>query len=512
MKSNKGVSLIVLIITIIVMIILASVIIISLNNTNIIDSADKTVKLTNLNTVRELAKIYWSEAYSRGATTQNKLEKAVLDGLKKQQIDTSDFDIVVTEEGIDVEIIPTVNELKEEKEFLYYSSLGGAVNAVNNGKNEADVLDEADAVAAVYTENGNNYVVLLKDTTEAKRITISTDMTINFGGHIVNFINTTVGFDTIANNGDTIIFDGKLKGSNINVVGNGANHALGVQIRAGNTAYIYGLDIQSTSNGTGDCYGVNIKQGTTITISNCNIIVHNKEGRVTQAVTNDTGNCTISNCNIFAASQIGITYGVVNSTGILSISNSEIRSYNNFIDDENVSCVSNAFGNSGTLTINDCYARGTNKCVYSQGPVYINGGIYESYWSGGIILYSPNVIASIKNATLRECDMPEGYTTNIQSKKTAIFIGGNANATNINVYINNCNIYGSENPILFLGFLGEKNNNLYISNSNINLDSNGGIKLVTTDNKLYIGKGCNFTADDTTLPESVILTTEEYIR
>ena len=45
--KNKGISLIVLVITIIVMIILAAAIIISLNNTGIIENANKAVDETN---------------------------------------------------------------------------------------------------------------------------------------------------------------------------------------------------------------------------------------------------------------------------------------------------------------------------------------------------------------------------------------------------------------------------------------------------------------------------------
>lgn len=51
-KSKKGISLIVLVITIIFMIILAATIVISLNNANVIDSANKAVKDTNKNSLQ----------------------------------------------------------------------------------------------------------------------------------------------------------------------------------------------------------------------------------------------------------------------------------------------------------------------------------------------------------------------------------------------------------------------------------------------------------------------------
>ena len=48
MKSKRGISLIVLVITIIVMIILAAAIILSLNNAGIIGNANKAVQETNV--------------------------------------------------------------------------------------------------------------------------------------------------------------------------------------------------------------------------------------------------------------------------------------------------------------------------------------------------------------------------------------------------------------------------------------------------------------------------------
>ena len=51
-NQKKGISLIVLVITIIFMIILAATIVISLNNANVIDSANKAVKDTNKNSLQ----------------------------------------------------------------------------------------------------------------------------------------------------------------------------------------------------------------------------------------------------------------------------------------------------------------------------------------------------------------------------------------------------------------------------------------------------------------------------
>ena len=96
---KKGISLIVLVITIIVMIILAAAVVITLNNTGIIGRANDAVDKTNLKEVQNLATLIWSEEFmdnKRGDT----LKEAVLGRLEDY---TDDYDIDVTDEGIQVE-------------------------------------------------------------------------------------------------------------------------------------------------------------------------------------------------------------------------------------------------------------------------------------------------------------------------------------------------------------------------------------------------------------------------
>jgi len=103
MKRNKrGVSLIVLVITIIVMIILAGTIILTLDNTGVIDRANEAVEKTNLAEVQNLASLKWAEAFIDGKTTQRELETEVLNGLNKEKIDLSPYNITVTDEGVTV--------------------------------------------------------------------------------------------------------------------------------------------------------------------------------------------------------------------------------------------------------------------------------------------------------------------------------------------------------------------------------------------------------------------------
>ena len=106
--NKKGISLIVLIITIIIMVILSTAVIISLNNNGIIGKATNAVKAANLAEVKELAQVAWAEGYlanKRGTY----LNDYVLSVLRNNNIDTSNYNIVVTNRGVTVTDIGTIN-------------------------------------------------------------------------------------------------------------------------------------------------------------------------------------------------------------------------------------------------------------------------------------------------------------------------------------------------------------------------------------------------------------------
>ncbi len=102
MQNKKAVSLIVLVITIIVMIILAGTIILSLNNSGIIEKAQSAVDETNLKEVQTLASLKWAEAFVDGNTTQEQLEEEVLKRLNDEKLDLTPYEITVTDKGVKV--------------------------------------------------------------------------------------------------------------------------------------------------------------------------------------------------------------------------------------------------------------------------------------------------------------------------------------------------------------------------------------------------------------------------
>lgn len=102
MSRNKGISLIVLVITIIIMIILAGTVIISLNNNGIIDRAEEAVEKTNEAQLRQIAQLGWAEAYVEYGADLDRLKEGVDEIIEKNKIDISGYGIAVTTSGVDV--------------------------------------------------------------------------------------------------------------------------------------------------------------------------------------------------------------------------------------------------------------------------------------------------------------------------------------------------------------------------------------------------------------------------
>ena len=161
--------------------------------------------------------------------------------------------------------------------------------------------------------------------------------------------------------------------------------------------------------------------------------------------------------------------------------------------------------NKGTLSISNAHVIGTHSGIQNGGTLYVNGGTYEGYGHGGIYFAVSDTVSKVKNATLTECDIPEGYTKTAGKNGAAFYIGG---GSNMRVYMDNCYIDGSVRSLVLRGTSKEQNNSLYVSNCRINPDIP--IRIDNDTHKLYIGRGCNFTAEDTTRLAAVVKTNQVY--
>lgn len=446
--------------------------------------------------------------------------------------------------------LDTIEQLQAKHEFTYYSTMNLAVTDVNNGAIGASAdVDKEDAVAGIYTdENGGVNVVLLQDYTETTTISPAVDMTINLGGHILSSTDT-VGVNITAGN---VAIDGRLNGSTIQakhtqstgartiVVDAGANLTIDGGTYVCNTEGDNSRCIDSSGNltltdaavigveTTGAIRAVQIAKGTatvsdstlitnaddgsaygivnvgSTTVSNCSInTTANKDSR---GINNSAaGTATLSDCSITAKATGGTAYGGCNF-GTATVSDCTINAYTNYAPYDSVRQSSVGFGSSvgTTTTLNNCYVMGTHSGVQNQGTLYVNGGTYEGYSHGGFYFTESGTTSYVRNATIRECAMPNGYSdldTDGGCNYAGFYIGGDVDENNITVYMDNCDIYGSKRPFIFRGTDGEQNNTVYISNSRINKDyTEIGIRIDNDTHRLYIGQNCNFDISNCGIP------------
>lgn len=274
--------------------------------------------------------------------------------------------------------------------FAYYGTLVAAVNDVNAGTigTNADA-DRSTAVAGVYVNEGQPYVVLLKDTTEAARVQPKVPMTINLNGHTL--VNTDViGIDIKS---DDVVVDGRLDGSGV-YVENTLATARAIQVGSGYKNAIINGGLYTAINPSNSPTSIYVGSGSTASISNCEL-------------------------NSTAGTKVG--YGV---------------------------------GVQGEATISGC---------------------------------AINAAATGANAI-------------------GVNLSGNMNVT---VYMDNCDISGTALEVVAMQLeTAGVQSAMYVSNTNI---LEGSVINIASDvQKLYIGRGNNFTAADTTRPSAVITTNEVY--
>lgn len=387
----------------------------------------------------------------------------------------------------------------------YYSALNLAVTDINNGTlgENADVEELEDAVAGIYTDNnGNASAVLLKDSVEDAKVAPSVDMTINLYGNTLS-VNKSVAIDVVSGN---VIIDGRTDESAI------------IQTQEANV----GRCIQSRTNGT-----LTVLGGTYKIISNCAsnaVAIFSAMDTVIMDV-----DVYAENTNLTSGLARGIWCPNGNDITIsdsscvaVSIYGGDGTSYSGY--SQGISC------SDGSLTLNNCYAKGTLTGVsLSYTDLIVNGGIYEGYGHGGFYTTGDeNTITYISNATIRECDWfglgDEPY--NYDNQSAAYFCGsegtGNDNitgtTTSSSIYIDNCVFEATKCAFVLRSSNGECGNKAYISNSTI-----GETPYIRIDNAdpahtLYIGENCDFTAErvvragtwDTDTNAIVVETNENY--
>ena len=354
-------------------------------------------------------------------------------------------------------------------EYTYYSTWDSAITDANNGTvgKNADATAES-AVSCVYVD-GNQIanVVLLRDA-ETAGMEIAKDMVINLNGHKLSMTEGNITF-AIRHTIGTLVVDGTKKGSSIEVKNSDKNARC---IRAdAETLTVNGGTYVATSGKS--ARPIQVDYDCTATITDCEITAFGGEKTATGGVLN-WGTATLTNCSVSAHANYNTNLGEY-SMGVYG---------------------------DGPLILNNCYVYGTHSSVQCRNTLVINGGTYESP-GHGVYISCTDKIAHIRNATIRFCEMKEGYIHTAGAMGPGLYIGGSADSNNVTLYIDNCDIYSKTKnaQIILRGTSGEQNNKVYISNSR--LYDLGGEKLyVRIDNlthRLYLGAGNNFNTENTTI-------------
>ena len=352
--------------------------------------------------------------------------------------------------------VDSVQDLENKYSFAYFSTMTNAIDAVASGTSDNGDADRESAVAGVYTdENANNTVVLLKDTEE--KIKIASNMTLNLGGHTLS---STTGSAITINSGNVHI-DGRLFGSRVNVVTTDDVTARAVAINKNCNVSIDGGTY--TSAGTNKASAGILCLGNLIA-NNATVIGRSTTARIDGVSMSSGSSADITNCNIYAYSDEGKSYGIyVSKTCTVTVSDSEMKAYANYITDGAGQYTASSMGiyhSAGSvLTLNNCNVSGSIAGAQVYGTLYVNGGTYEGYGHGGFYLTGANMVAYIRDAIIRECGMSEGYSTNMYSNYAGAYFGG---ASGMTIYMDNCNIQGATQPLVLRGSAGETNITVYI--------------------------------------------------
>ena len=258
-------------------------------------------------------------------------------------------------------------------------------------------------------------------------------------------------------------------------------------------------EVSSLTHGVGTeaapVAAINVDNGELILQAGASIVATDDNGGYIDAIqVAENGKLTGDNSSIKSVSKTGITAGV-RSYGLVELNDCSVYG----IADHTANAAGNAIASTGRglviedgqLVMTDCYAFGSYNGALIRGDATINGGTYEGYGAGGFYIASTNEKVVIKNAEMRMAQMPDGFVADIVAgtNGAGLYIGVGANNE---VYVDNCKIYGTMQPIVMRDLSYNLGNKLFISNSEINLDyTHRGIRNDGTS-YVYFGVDNNF--------------------
>ena len=392
----------------------------------------------------------------------------------------------------------------------YYSTLKLAaedVNAETIGEN-ADANKE-NAVAGVYTDdNGKATVMVLKAIDITETVVISSDVVLDLNGKTL----TSSAATAFSLSGNVVV--DATRGGGITMNGEEGVKLCALHFTSGTGTVEGGKYITNSSNVAttrADIGTIVVDNGAEVIINDVtSISTDDVAAAVSALFIAEGGKAITNNCYIEGTCKSGYNVAGVANFGELVATNTKFVAYSDYLGNE----AGNDYGkfsrgvySYGATTLNNCYVYGTHCGVsIANAPLTINGGTYEGYGHGGLYTTSgKDKINYIRDAKfIGTIDMLDGYVADdiVGNNYAGIYIGG----TDTTVYMDNCYVYGAEQPIV----LRDTREILYVSNTSTNTDYTKYPVRISSSSKLYIGAGNNFNKNVCSRPSAAYETDEVY--
>lgn len=437
--------------------------------------------------------------------------------------------------------VSPLEELQKKHEFYYYSSLPLAVNnsAAQTIGTGSDSNKET-AIAGVYEEDGKRYVVLLKDAEETENINLSGNITLNLCG---NTLTVKKGIKVIGEN-SVVNIDGTVEKSQITMDVGDTEAVSMITCGSTNTLNVTGGAYAAKLSGDGikeirtilcqdnsvlnlkDCEviaksgceaelgALSIGGSAKATIQSCKLNADSTNGKAFTIYCKPSSVSEIKNCDVYAHSQHVSSKGIYISKGATAkIDDTKVFADSRSSHNEQLS---SGIQNVGEATITNCNVYGNHSGMQTNvgAKTYVTGGRFESPSHGGIYFsHGSSGEAYIEGAEIAMCEYKGRYGSIEIGANGGLYIGSSTDSGNyMSIYFNNCEFINAGGPAFVLSSTyGGKSNTIYVSNSTIPYLSEKA-RIDSSTHKVYIGTGCNFTAENTRLPSAVIMTDEVYTR
>lgn len=475
--------------------------------------------LTLDNACYTVATATYAQALPAGEFTPVSLRQVLLDPtVTNEEVDAlgEEYTILVVAQGIQTQNfedadqalaagfgdprtnLPFIGNTGSETDVMYFPTLIDAVRGINGSR------ESNGAAVSAYTQESKKHVSLLQDI-ETGMLQLSNDLILHLNGYTLH-CEEPIGIDIAAG---SVVIDGTVSGSAVTAAGTIA------AVSGGNLDISGGTYTASTSGAgspTSPAGVFTVANDAAVHLTNASILASDRgKGTITGILGAEGSVITAENCTIEAASSWSLETAGIHTKGALKLTGCTVLGKSDYTANAAgtaYACNSRGIYSEGYLELNDCYVWGAHAGVTSKGELLVNGGTYEGYGHGGLYCSNAGKTVAIYNAKINWADMAEGYIADAVAgtNGAGMYIGG---ASNITLYMDNCELYGTLYGVVLRGSGGEKNNRLYISNSTMDF-SKYSARISSSTSRVYIGMGNDFGASTANYASRCVTTNDSY--